>query len=208
MTVTPNAKLLTNLRWFIDHLDTPPARIHTRGVWHDFTGGSVLGAPMTSRDFALWLEAGERSTRVNTEDVPCLHPRRPIDGGPCPDCVVFTCDGEVERERGTIQRRTEVYRWPMRAAMAKLRRIPVRRGRPDLALTLSTIARFDGDLITAASVLALTFPAMGDPDTAAGHFAYALNRVQNLYRETPPPPMPSRPEEPKSDAQLNAESAA
>lgn len=205
MTISPNEKFLRNLDWFLGHLDIAPSRIHVRGVWHDYTGGSAIGSPMLARDFAAWLEAGERATKLNVEDVACPHIRRPLDGGYCPDCVIF--DGEdVAGERGTIRTRTEVYRWPMRAAMAKLRRVPVRPGRPNLALTLNVIARANGDLATAASLLSDGFPAMGDEETAARHFALALNRVRNLYRETPPvrfdPPVD------RSESQLDAESAA
>lgn len=203
--VAPNEKMRRNLVWFMAHLDAPPTRIHVRGVWHDETGGSAIGAPMLSSDFSRWLMAGERMTKVEWEDVPCAHIGRENDNL-CPSCVIFDGEGTPIGERGTVRRAVEFYRWPMRAAMAKLRRIPVRRGRPDLATTLMSIARADGDVFGAIEVLTRGYPAMGDTKTAVAHIAYALNRVQRLYSVQPP--VEVAPRRDVSEAQLDAEAEA
>lgn len=200
--VAPNDKMRRNLLWFLSHLDEPPTRIHVRGIWHDETGASAFGAPAMSRDFERWLEAGERVTRTEWVDVPCAHLGRP-EGGICPSCVIY--DGEeIVGERGTVRRAVEFFRWPMRATLAKMRRIPVRPGRPDFAVTLMTVARADGDVYGAIEALARRYPVMGDEETALAHIATALNKVQRLFAVQPPVEV-SRPIEGKSEAQLTAE---
>lgn len=77
---------------------------------------------------------------------------------------------------------TERYRWPARAAIAKLAREPVPASYPDRAQTLRAIARCGGDLDRAATILAPRFPAMGDPESARTHFARALRRFAAIFR--------------------------
>jgi hypothetical protein len=74
------------------------------------------------------------------------------------------------------------YRWPARAAIAKLAHEPVRAGFPDRSLTLRAIARCGGDLSAAADLLAGKWPAMGDPESARAHCAKALHRFRAIYR--------------------------
>jgi hypothetical protein len=184
-------KLLTNLRWFLDNLDEPPSRIHVRGVWHDSTGGSAIGSPMTAQQFSAWVEAGLRSTYSVAEQVTCNHLRM-VDEG-CPDC----------RDSGVYEKRVDMYRWPMRAAMAKVRAIYVAPARPDYAVTLATLAR-TGSVEDTTSLLARQFPVMGDPDVARGHIAVALKEARRRYATRP---LPSYTPE-RSEAQLDAEAVA
>lgn len=190
-----NEQLVENLRWFVGHLDRPdlPAnRLHVRGVWHDVTGGSAIGSPMTARAFAAWLEAGERSRRTVVEQVTCQHFRQALPNA-CPDCG----------DRGSYERPVEVYRYPMRAAMSRASHVTVRAGRPNLAVVLHILGRSGGDLAMAQTLLAREFPAMGDDRTAVEHIGRALNRARALYTDVAPVRYAER-----SEAQLNAEASS
>ena len=193
MTVQPNAKLLANLRWFLDNVDDPPTRIHVRGIWHDETGASAFGAPMLAADFARWLELGVKSVRTELHEVPCFHVGVP-DGDEC-----LTCGGE-----GVVRRERVIYRWPMRAALAKVEGIRVPSGAPDYARTCSALQRANGDVDLAVEMLTTTYPAMGDPEFALDHIASALNRVRSRFGIEA---LDTKPRE-KSEAQLDAEAVA
>jgi hypothetical protein len=75
------------------------------------------------------------------------------------------------------------YRWPARAAVAKLAREPVLAGCPPRDETLRLIARSAGDLRAVKDLLARRYPVMGDPETARAHFAQSLRRFAAIYTE-------------------------
>lgn len=215
MTTSGQERLQADIRWFIENLDEVPGRLHRRGVWADpDTGlGSVIGSPDLHPTFARWLEAAESAKRTERQEVPCPHPGMTESdraaGRLCMACASFDANGRPMTESGRIIRTRTIYRWPMRAAMARVRRIPVRSGRPDFALTLLTYARARANAADAASLLASRFPAMGDEAVFMAHLADALRRVRHLYRLDPPNRLlPRTPVDDKSDAQANAEAAA
>jgi len=73
------------------------------------------------------------------------------------------------------------YRWPARAAVAKLAHEPVSAGCPPRDETLRLIARSAGDLRAVADLLAHRYPVMGDDATARAHFAQSLHRFATIY---------------------------
>jgi hypothetical protein len=200
----------SKVQWFLDRLDEPPRRIHSRGVWADpeLGLGSTLGAPAIHREFALWLEAGERSTVTERQVVTCNHPGLSAAdlgaGMTCQACARYDEAGAFAGMTGKREVVETRYRWPMRAALARVRHIPVKRGRPDLAVTLTQLAAADGDERRAVEALACRFPVVADAAVAHAHFALALNALRRQYRERPPVASVR----PKSDAQLDAEAAA
>lgn len=200
--IEPNGKLLTNLRWFLDCLDRTPERIHTRGIWSDPQdgAGSKLGSKKTSREFADFIEASPKARRTERTEVECFHVGVDREGGEsCLACMAYDVDGMPIGESGTRESISEVYRWPMRAAIARLAADHVRPGRPPLDVTLRTLARHSGDLQSTREVLARRWPVVGIEEEFYRHIAFALNRVRRVFREDAPPPRE------RSEAQINAE---
>ena len=211
--MTGPEKSAERLRWFLSVLETPPARIHVRGVWSDReTGlGSKLGSPALHRGFSDLIELPAHAGRTESFERPCFHPlvteADRAAGALCPDCGVRDEAGRIITETGTVKGERTLYRWPVRAAIAKVARIPVPVGRPPLDVTLRSIARAGGDLDAAAEALLVRWPAMGDPRTARAHFDTALIRVRRVFRDDPPARLLPRTVGEKSDAQLNAEAS-
>lgn len=175
-------RLTEKLRWFTSRLDDPPMQLHLREVWVDRDDGvgSVLGSPALSQNWRRWLEAASGTVTVQ-EMAPCFHVGRP-EGEICRVCAIRDVDGKPIAESGLRNYEREVYRWPMRAAMARLSGAVPLPDRPGLTLTLVTLARA-GSAESAAEVLARRWPKMGDPRTARGHFLFALDRVREIWPE-------------------------
>lgn len=180
--------LIADLRWFLDHLDcNDPIRIHRYGLWIDPSdgAGSMLGSPAEDPSFAAWLAVGEKATVVVRDSVPCFHVGR-VEGSLCEMCAVYDEDGQAVVESSVRSITRTAYRWPMRAALARVHWVIVRPGRPRLSSTLVAVAAAGGDLGVAQEVLARSFPAIGDDVTALSHFAHAFHRVKDQWRETAP----------------------
>jgi hypothetical protein len=75
-----------------------------------------------------------------------------------------------------------VYRWPARAAIARISREHGLPGCPDRGVTLDTIARYR-DIDTAAAILAREFPAMAEPTIARAHLYGTLRRFVHTVRD-------------------------
>ena len=183
--------LAADFRWYMGHLDADaPTRLHDRGVWSDRRDGigSALGAPKLHAAFELWLSEGERTRRHERVMVTCAHPLLSAEdraaGVLCDVCGVRDEAGAIVAEAGRVAATHEVYRWPMRATLGRLRHVGTRKGRPNLAATLRAIEVASGSLREAADVLARSRDVMGDPDTARAHFACALNRCRHAYRSS------------------------
>lgn len=202
------------VKWFLEHQDAPPIKLHRRGVWHDETGGSGLGTPDWTRDFERWLAQAE-ATITDRFGERCRHPGQTEDdrlsGVICLTCCAWR-EGPAgariaDHETGWVQREQDRFRWPMRAALAALARQPIRRGRPNPAEVLRQLAMAEGDMAIVGSAFAGTYPALGDPAVMTGYIAWSLGRLRLVYREQPPARMRGpRPE--RSQAQLDAEAAA
>ena len=175
------------LRWFAEHQDGVPARIHARGVWSDPSdgAGSALGAPALHGEFRDYTERGGHAVRREATEGPCSHPlRRP--GLACPSCAVLGADGRVIAESGRARGERLRYRWPMRAAIARCAGAPVKVGHPRFDVVLDTLTATRGDVALAAATLARCYPVMGDRATAGRHITVALAACRSRYRDEPP----------------------
>lgn len=197
------------LRWFAEHQDQVPVRIHARGVWSDPADGvgSALGAPALHREFRDYTERSGWAVRREMTEGPCSHPlRRP--GLPCPSCSVVGADGRVIAESGRARGERLRYRWPMRAAIARCAGAPVPAGHPRLDVVLDALAAARGEASLAASTLARAYPIMGDRAAAVRHVTVALAACRSRYRDEPPGrPVPATVGR-ASEAQLDAEAVA
>lgn len=209
--MTGAEKLAADARWFLDHLyegESVPVRIHVRGVWSDRDGmGSILGSPALHRGFADFIELPPTMERTVTEERACFHPQVTDDqrtaGVICPDCAIRNEEGKPIAESGIVKAPRSSYRWPMRAAMDKVGRIPVRAGRPPFDVTLRAFARAEGSIDGMASALCGRWPAMAHPGTARSHLAAALVRARRVYTDVAPARYVR--DRRASDAQLDAE---
>jgi len=75
----------------------------------------------------------------------------------------------------------KVYRWPARAAIARISREHGSPGCPDRGVTLDTIARCR-DIDKAATILGREFPAMADPKIGRAHLYRTLSRYVHTVR--------------------------
>lgn len=191
--------LADDMAWYLDHLDTLPARVHTKGVWSDVTGGARYGTPAWHRRFEEWLYRSERAIVVVTEDMPCLHVAR-APGAVCPGCCTYDTDGNPVADTGVRSIPIERYRWPMRAAVSRVARKRVPYGYPGYGAVLWQLAT-TASVAQTCSVLAMGYPLMGDPRAAKRHVSIALRRVRETFGIHPPVRIQ------KSDAQLDAEAA-
>jgi hypothetical protein len=188
------SRIAHDLAWFLDSLDDPPVALHEG---YDHIGDDVLGGPRMTHAFERWLTSSPRAIIVTTDTVVCTHPLR--SNGLCLACAAFDASGLPISETGFRRMDVARYRWPMRAAMDRVRGVTVPEGLPDMARTLWAIA-VAGNLADAASVLAYTWPALGDPRVARAHMGRALSFVRQRYRVDAPLPRRDI-----SDAQADAE---
>ena len=181
--------LARSLAWFAAHLDDVPLRLHRHGVWTDPDdgAGSALGSPALDRRWEHWLEAASGTVTV-IETILCYHVGRP-KGTICEVCALRDAEGQPIAESGLRHSEREVYRYPMHAAIASFGQAGFQSDRPGLALTLTTLARAGGDAVSAAETLARRWPKMGDPQTARGHFRFALERLRKRWPQYDPRPL-------------------
>jgi hypothetical protein len=175
-------RLADDLRWFREHLDPPPERMHERGVRHDGSGGSRLGSPALRAEFTSWLFAEPRSTRASRVTEQCYHPQSVA--GPCPDCGG---SGSITRDRG-------IYRNPMAAAISTLKGIGVDVTRPRYDITAAALARTGGSIEAAIEILLNVrnaggdgprWPLMTNRHAAYKHVARTLRKLRQRYRRAP-----------------------
>ena len=175
-------RLVEKLRWFLERLDHPPMQLHIRdSVWVDMEdgAGSVLGSPALSHSWRNWLEGASRTVTVS-ETILCYHVGRP-KGMLCEVCAIRDAEGEPIAESGLRKCEREVYRWPMLAAIAGLGGETLAPDLPDLATTLTTLARAGGDTTSTVDALARRWPKISDPVSAHGHFLFALDRIRAVW---------------------------
>jgi hypothetical protein len=140
--------------WFLDHLDTPPVALHrSDSLWVDRDDGigSALGSPAFTRKFECWIEDPFGKVTVTETN---------LSGG---------------------QFKREIYRFPMRAALARLDHSALRPNLPRLGVTLRAVAMARGDLVAAGDFLARTCSLMGNPQIACSHFDRALHLLRRAW---------------------------
>ncbi|MHB8958466.1 MAG: hypothetical protein ACYDAN_02455 [Candidatus Limnocylindrales bacterium] len=86
----------------------------------------------------------------------------------------------IRYDRGRLS-----YRWPMRATVARLGRMPAPAGMPTWGEALGAILTASGDLGRAADALALRRPGMADPQAARDHLAKAVRMAALHYAKGP-----------------------
>ncbi len=96
-----------DVEWVRDHWDDPPVRINAQGV----DNGSQWGAPPFTVAMQRWLEGAE-DTISETVNAECEHYWRNGQRESCQDCGGF----------GVKVITTKRFRFPMRAALARLRK--------------------------------------------------------------------------------------
>ena len=203
MALSGPEKFAANVRWFMEHQDVLPDRLHDRGIWVDADGmGSALGSPDMNDRFQSWLERAERMTEVEVTTQPCLHVWRK-QGELCPDCAVTDGQGNRIAETGRYRKEERIYSYPMTATLARLGRVPVKQGRPRLSVALRALARARGDVDATLEALAPSWPVLGHEELGRAYLAYALNRCRKLFRLREYTKVGSYVA--KSDAQLDAE---
>jgi hypothetical protein len=188
-----------DLRWFLDHQDSPPSRIHDRGVWRvpapdgldpqagaDAGKGSLIGSPAIAHSFARWIERTPNLTRVERVEEPCYHAGRP-EGQLCTVCGVRDHEtGAILYESGVRVASREYYCWPMRLALSRLAHARIPRGYPNYTDTLRAIAAHGGDVDRAIEVLSRQYLRLADPSLAALHVRRALQLVRFRYATEKP----------------------
>jgi hypothetical protein len=193
--------LVDDIRYVLDTVDTPPERVHSREVWHDETGGSLLHAPAWSGEFRDLIEGSPFRERVVRGQAPCDHPTLSADelasGASCPTC----------HNSGRRPRTEHRYRRPQHAADQRLARDRVPEGLPRFDVVLRAVRQCQGDVEATSKLLARTWPRMGAPTIAVRHIAEACRRYRRVFRDEPRGRM-LRPNIERSESQLDAEVAA
>ena len=198
------------LDWFLEHADSPPRKMHQRGVWIDPSdhAGSVLGSPDWTSSWTRWLLAPPNATTVESYDDTCYHAGQLPTEAWCPSCTVLRPDGKILYSTGIVSRSRLRYRWPMRLVLHRLWKTPNRPGRPNWASVLWQLLIADGDVGRAASALAHRWPQLADRMLARAVFVTALKKARRLYQEDVEiEVIKTAGRKPKSDAQLDAEAA-
>lgn len=206
-------RLERQIEWFLAHQDEVPNRMHVRDIWHDEGGGSALGSPAWSREFTSWLYARPDTVMLDKYERVCHHPGLEDPRAFCESCGAYDGEGKPLYNTGVVSSVRQVYRWPMRAAMAKMRSAPVREGRPNMATALRLLAMVRGDWRLAAKALARRYPLMAMEKFAVTYFDHALRQLRRRFTEELPVEQMLRPPRrvhstgpvEKSEAQLNAE---
>jgi len=192
--MTREHSLSALLRWYLERLDPAPIRITAREIGLD-------GAPAWTREFSRWL-AGEQAIRTETSEGHCEHAfRQP--GELCGRCSVFNEYGEPMAETGRYRITRRLYVFPMRAAVARLKKAQVPEGLPPLSTVLFALAA-TGSPRTAVDSLLPAYPGLVDAERAQAHLTMALRRVKDAYTAEPR----HFPRRSRSEAQLNAEAVA
>lgn len=172
-----------DLRWYREHQDAPPIKMHRSAVWADRAdgAGSYLGSPDWTDAFDRWLTAGDRATVVVEVETRCYHAGKVT--GLCTVCSVRDEHGNPIVETGVRKATVERYRTPMRATLRQMRSQPV--GLPSDAHALGLLAA-TGSVSEAASLLSVRYPRFVASRFAYGFFAAALRRCRTLYAEQVP----------------------
>lgn len=186
------ASLSSRVRWYLERLDSAPDRLHLNQLADD-------GTPEWSRSFRRWI-FGEHAVRTEVSEGSCDHPLRK-DGELCQRCSIYDEQGEPMAETGRFRITRRLYVYPMRAAVARLRKVSVPDGMPPIPTLLFTLAS-TGSVQATIDSLMPSYPGLSDGGRAFGHFAFALRRLEEAYALEPRAGLSRRP---RSEAQLDAE---
>jgi hypothetical protein len=174
-------------------LPVAPDRIHAR----DIEDQSVLGSHRFSA--AMWriLTSSAYAVHESAETVQCNHNR--LTTASVFDCI--DCHGN-----GFYEHRVTRYRWPMRAALASLAKVPrPSEGSPAPIDTILALAHAGWDPVRAAPLLGIEVVSPDHAVTVQAMFLMNLRRLRDRYSEAP---ISKTGWVDKSDAQRAAEEAA
>ena len=157
-----------------ERLEELPSRIHAARALADD------GSPAWAREFSTWISSSPYALRSVETREPCDHGGKQEQG--CESCAVFGEDGRVIANTGHRIKRATLYRWPARAALARMAKLPVPEGFPSLPEALSLAARVG----FAPIYMVDRYPAVADEGRAARHALVALRRFKALYTAEPP----------------------
>ncbi len=163
------------LVWFSEHQDSVPTVIHRLHMMDDG------GVPAWTGDFATYLNAAAHATFAESEE-------RKVH------------DGTAAEQATLLQITVNRYKYPMHAALHKIKRCRARNGEPkpyDIGLTLIATR---GNQIAAQEHLMRTYPLMLHREIWLECLERTLALLQERYTETPRAIVRG-----KSEAQLNAE---
>ena len=156
--------------------ESGPAKLH-HGVRSIRAGRSGFTA-----EAAAWLFGSDAVTVRQTSTSPCTHSYS-ADLGGCAWCGVHGPDGRIITHKGERTTTSVVYRFPYKAALAKLSRLPVPDGYPRLhevvRLLVGAGAMWRAQMVE-------RWPALVSEEKAAQHAAVALRRFRSVYSEAPP----------------------
>ena len=160
-------------------LPVAPKAIHTR----DIEDQSALGSHRFSSGMWRILTGSPYSTEEADEVQECQHeaqdPAKRRAGDMCPTCAIYSEDGTMIAERGTVTRSRLRYISPMAAALSSLSRgVPPPPGRPSSVDCLVALAWSGWRLDTAAAYLGM--PIVSD-DHRRTVEAMMLMHIRKLY---------------------------
>ncbi len=129
-----------------------------------------------------WIFGDDGVTMKQTSTAPCSHQYSAELGG-CVWCGVHGADGRIIAHKGLRTTSEVAYRFPYKAALGKLKRLPVPAGLPRLDAVVQSVVRA-GRVDTGALVEG--WPALIDEAGAMRHAVVALRRFRAVYSEAPP----------------------
>lgn len=164
------------VRFARSRFDGGPEKLHggvrsIKAGRHGFTGEATA-----------WIFGDDNVTMRQTSTAPCTHSYSAELGG-CVWCGVHGADGRIIAHKGQRTTSEVAYRFPYKAALGKLKRLPVPAGWPALNVVVQHVVR--SGVVDAAALLE-HWPALVDEDSAMKHAVVALRRFRAVYSEAPP----------------------
>lgn len=154
------------VRWVADHWDAVPDRIHRQGV----DDQSEWGAPPYSTRMEQWLSANDTDAFYTTVQTACDHQWTKGNRIDCPDCA----------GSGTRTTTTKQFRYPMRAALHRLRkRVHMPPRTVHYADAIYRLALLDWNVEATCAALGMT------NEKGEAFLAEAIRRVRFHYDERP-----------------------
>ena len=168
------------LRFARSRYDGGPMKLH-RGV-----RSIKAGTYGWTAEAVAWIFGNGVETQKQTTTAPCSHSYSAELGG-CAWCGVHGADGRIITHKGVRTTQEVVYRFPYKAALTKLARLPVPVGFPSLDRCVALAVRHGAQ---APQLVVGEWAAVGDEKAAKRHLALALRRFRSVYSEAPPQTLP------------------
>ena len=164
------------VRFARSRYDGGPMRLH-RGV-----RSIKAGAYGWTAEAVAWIFGNGVETQKQTVTAPCSHSYSAELGG-CAWCGVHGADGKIIAHRGVRTTQEVVYRFPYKAALTKIKRLPVPDGFPTFDKCVALAVRHGAQ---APQLVVDGWAAVGNAGTAQRHLTVALRKFRAVYSEAPP----------------------